>query len=467
MAKEANKPLFDESMVLDLMDQEIEETQRATHMEYVEMIEKIQEVLGAAETKNEELLSENKELVTVVAKQSDKVIQLAKENHFLQTAYDDILSQMDLCNMKKHNIEKVKEEIEIQFEDLKHKYAKTQRLHAEDADNKFNALNERIATLTSDNKYLEERLSSIMSAKSTSEDIQDITQSQLDDLNVRHKQILDENSKMRLKLEKLYKEKEELSNLLDARINDLDDVKREYKYHLERLEIEHANKIKDLTNGGMKERDRTITGIDKILGPGLSILDNNLDSILEENDNDDDIYRNLVKKQSIRDLLQRGSLALHTDSEDMNITQSGRTIDFPYHVQNNADLVLLEQIEEKDKEISKLREQMTEIKEKASKDMPFNPKQEEQIKKLTLDLKHEREKYDMLKEMFDKEKSHADKTIKEFEELFIHSKLTYQMEAAEKDQEELKTIKKMKLLNYQIKLYEDQINAFNKLNKKS
>lgn len=467
MAKKANKPLFDESMVLDLMDQEIEETQRATHIEYVEMIEKIQEVLGAAESEKEELREENDELVTALAKQSDKVIHLAKENQVLQTAYDDILSQMDLCNMKKNNIEKVKDDLEIQLEDLKHKYAKLKRLDSEDTYKKFDALNEKIMTLTSENKYLEDRLSSIMSAKSTSDDIQNMTQSQLDDLNERYKQILEENSKMRVKLEKMYREQEDLSNMLEARINELDDVKKEYKYDLERLEIEHANKIKDLTNCGLKERDRSITGIDKTMGPGLNIMDNNLDSILEETENDDDIYRNLITKQSIRDLLQRGSLALYTDNDDINISHSGRTIEVPNHIESNGDLVLLEQLEEKDKEISKLREQITDIKEKASKDVRPNPKQEEQIKKLTLDLKHEKERYDMLKETFDREKSHADKTIKEFEELFIQSKLKYQMEAAEKDQEELKLIKKMKLLNYQIKLYEDQINEFNTVNKKS
>lgn len=466
MKKNVDKSHFDESMVLEIVDQEGDERERATHMEYLDMIENIQQVLTNVENEKTVLRDENEELATALVKQNEKTSHLQKEHQHLQNAYDDLLSQMDLCNMKKTNIEKEKAELEAKLEDLNARFEKIQKMDAEDADKKLTELTETIETLTNENRTLQDRLSSMISAKSTTEDIRNITQSQLTELTDKYKKLSDENEKMKTKLDVLYKEKQDLTNMLEARVNELDDVKREYKNDLERISIEHASKIKELLNGGNQERGRAITGIGNTMAQGLTMTETNMGELNFEDNTDDVMHQDILKRQSIKDLLKRGSLALQSINDEYEPVYSNRTIDLPASDGLEEDIKYLDQIEEKDKEISKLREQITELKEKASNDNKPNPRQEEQIKKLTLDIKHEKERYEMLKETAKNEKEYAEKIARDIEEVFVQSKLKYQLESAEKDQEILNLIKKIKLLRYQINLYEDQINAFNKVSKK-
>lgn len=498
-------------MVLETIDQEVEESQRATHMEYVDMIEKIQEVLSKSEREREKLVDENEELAAALTDQSEKNRLLNKENGILQIAYDNILSEMDACNMKLLNAESEKNELEYKLDETKRRLEKVQRVDAEDSERRIAEFHEKLEALTSDNSLLQERLSRLMSDKSTSEDIQNITQIQLTELADKYKTVSDENDKMRFKIENLYRDKVDLSNMLEASKNEIEDLKREFKYNMERIAIEHANKMKELTNDTKKERERTITGIGKAVLPNMAFIDNDMEDLAFEDNEDDVFHQNLLQQQSIRDFLKRSSMAFNMVGSDLhpslsdkhipiqvptgvdrsarNITselqfngelsskhittqvpsgreKSNRMIASKHQLDKNQESIYLDQLEEKDKEISRLRDQITEMRENANTGIKSNPKQEEQIKKLTLDLKHEKEKYDMLKNTAENEKAHAEKTIRDFEETFIHSKLAYQMEFAEKEQEILALIKKMKMMAYQIKLYEDQVNEFNIKTKK-
>ena len=66
------------------------------------------------------------------------------------------------------------------------------------------------------------------------------------------------------------------------------------------------------------------------------------------------------------------------------------------------------------------------------------------------------------KETFERERKKTEKNLSELTDDLINYKLKYQLEVAEKDSKELKFTKKIKILNYQIKLYEEQIRAYNK-----
>lgn len=466
MVQEINKSTIDESIVLELLDKEIEENQRATHIEYVDMIEKIQGVLTNVEYEKDKLKEQNQELSVTVAKQIDKIYQLTKENQNLKHNYDDILSQMDILNMKKSNIESEKNELVAKIDELRYKYERIQKNEAEDNEKRFLEFNIRTEQLANENRLLQDRLSSLMSAKSSSEDIHSITQTQLQETTLKLKTLIEENEKMRQKIDTLFKEKADLLNVLESRVNEIDDLKRKYKYDLERLSIEHANVIKDLTSDHRKERDRTVTGLGENLGPGLYIAHSNLSEfMLDENDRISS-FRHTMEKHSLRDLMKRSSIAYNRQTDDFRPPVSEKFIEMPIPEEQDQEICYLEQLEEKDKEISKLREHITELKEKASKEIKVNPQQEEQIKKLMLDLKHEKEIYDMLVKTVEKEREHAGKTVKEIEDMLIQTKLKYQLEVDDKDRAELQLMKKIKLLNYHIKLYEDQINAFNKTPKK-
>lgn len=458
--------MIDENMVLELLDREVEENQKATHAEYVDMIEKIQGVLTAVEQEKDRLREKNDELSDTIVRQVDKINQLIKDHQSLQHNYDDILAQMDLMNLKNDNIEKEKNEIVVKLEEMRKKHDNTQKEESENTEKRLLEYNIRCEQLTYENKTLQERLSSMISANSSSEDMQSMTNIQLQEVTQKYKALVEENNKNREKLETLLKEKSDLLNVLEVRANEVDDIRRNYKYDLERLHIEHANNLMELTNGHKKERERTVTGLDMHIGPGLFVAHSNLSELMFEDQNRNSSLRYTMDRHSLRDLMKRNSIVYGRPTEEFTMPISTRMLDFPIPEEMDKEVSYLEQLEEKDLEIRKLREQMTEIREKAAKEMKSNPQQEEQIKKLGLEIKHLTEKYDMLVKTNENEKKHAKDTIKELEDAIIETKLKYQADADVRDVTELQLMKRVKLLNYHIKLYEDEINKFNKTSKK-
>lgn len=115
MVKEANKPAIDESLLLQLLDKEAEETQKLTNLDYLETIEKFQEMLSNVEQEKEILKQEKEGLNAALIKYRNVVDQIVRENQVLHSEYGDILSKNDIMSMKKTTLEKEKEELyEIQ-----------------------------------------------------------------------------------------------------------------------------------------------------------------------------------------------------------------------------------------------------------------------------------------------------------------------------------------------------------------
>ena len=114
-------------------------------------------------------------------------------------------------------------------------------------------------------------------------------------------------------------------------------------------------------------------------------------------------------------------------------------------------------------EIFKLQQTIQDLRAKLSTtDYQADKKKDELIERIRLESTHLGEKMQQMKENWDREKKNNEKIINELMEELISLKIKYQTEVAEKDGNDLKHIKRIKILNYQIKLYEDQINKFNK-----
>lgn len=72
------------------------------------------------------------------------------------------------------------------------------------------------------------------------------------------------------------------------------------------------------------------------------------------------------------------------------------------------------------------------------------------------------EKISQQKENWERERKQNEKLVNELTDELVSLKLRYQNEVAQKDANDLKNTKRIKILNFQIKLYEDQITKFNK-----
>lgn len=454
MASDAKKPAIDESLVLQLLDKEAEESQKIART-----IERIQDVLTSVERDKENLKDENDYLKVALEKHKEKVGKLIKENNSLIIEYDHVLTQVDALNTKTATLQREKDELQSKNDELRYTYEHKYKADSLAIDGKMKELQETVETLTRGKQMLTEKISGMIAVRSSSDNLQGSTNSQLLEIGWKYKQLIDENDKLRHRLETLFREKSSLSELLEARVNELEDVKREFRCEVERLTIEHASIIKDLNNEIRKEREKLASHENNTDG-GFLTVESNLGNLIFE-DHDESMHGFILHKQSVRDILKRGNI-LQSELEDYGFVHSGRNLALPNHNdQLSQDICYLEEIEVKDREIAKLRDQITQLKEQIANEQKVDPRREEEVRQLNLDLKHECETFTMMKEMADKERSYNEKSFKEMEERLIISMVQYQHELARKEEEALELYKTIKLLKYQIKLYEDQINVYN------
>lgn len=446
--------------MIELLDKEAGETRKIAKTGHTETIEKIQEVLTIVEKEKVVLREERDALKTKANQHKVKLSSISKENQILHANYDQLLAELDIVTLKKTALEKEKDELVTKLEELKRKYETTHKNDALSADKRIKELQETLEKVSEENRVIQDRLSSMLSARSSSDDIQGLTQIQLAEMNSRNKQSLEENDKLRLRLETLFNEKSNISEILETRVDELEEAKRGFKYDLERLAIEHANKIRELTAELRKQKDKSELAMNNINDAMLTTVESQL-SDFEFEDQDEPIYSLIISKPSVRDILQAGNIANYSELEDYGFMHSGRNIQPVYTEQLEQDIGYLEEIEEKDKEIAKLRQHITELKEKMSNEVVLDPRQEEDNKRLMLDLKHDRERFQMMEETMRKERSHAVSIIKDLEDLLVAYKIKYQQESERRDEEELNLMKKIKMLKFQVNLYEEQINLHN------
>jgi chromosome segregation ATPase len=120
------------------------------------------------------------------------------------------------------------------------------------------------------------------------------------------------------------------------------------------------------------------------------------------------------------------------------------------------------EIEEKDKEISQLTQDIISLKERLNAPgQTSDKKKDETIERQKMEIGHLNEKIQQMKENWDRERQNLEKANGDMMEELIGMKLKYQNEVAERDAGDLRNNKRIKNLLYQIKLYEDQIRNFN------
>lgn len=349
----------------------------------------------------------------------------------------------------------------MKFNELRFKHDSLIKVDLAKADKKIKGLQESVDKYARENIQLHEKVAAMLSARSSSDDIQGLIQLQLNEVNVKYRLVLEENESLRARLETIFKEKSELAELLEIQTVELEQTKKSFQLEIERLAMDHANKIKDLNMDPYKEKKKHVTAAQNQAGEANEVvIDNQLDE-LEFEEHEDSVIDLLKPHMSVRDILMKGNIEIHNELEQFGFRHSGRNIAPIYVEQLEESIGFLEELEEKNKEIIQLRGQINELKQKMSEQMVIDPRLEEDIKKLILDLKHERESFSLLKEHSKKEAIHKDNVLKDFEDLLVTHKLKNEAELIKKDEEELNYMRKIKLLKYQVKLYEEQIVRFN------
>lgn len=437
------------------------------------MIEKIQDVLIVVEKEKEELLSMMDEMEVKAKGLSDENSKLKQKQEELTTQYEKILKEYELADLSRNNLEKENSELKNKFYHLENSTKKQYDKNIDQSEKQVRELTQKIEDLRDQKKVLREQLSSTVNAKEFSDDIQNMQLEKLNIVENENSKLNTENEKLSNKLTLALKAISELENNIEKKEKEVEEVKEMNKYTINKLNIENENRIKEIKNELLNDRELRITGLSAKMGTGLSFYDSGLGDLGIGSKRE--TFKNTLtlpeNDQTIDEILQRGSLVregLSNTNEMLNLQKSNKDFVNSYRTntitEENTDY--LEEIQEKDAEILKLKKENVRLREEKDEERKDDPRLEEQVKKLELDLKHCCENLELEKIKAEKNKTHLENSLKEFEEFHVKKVMKYQINLSEKDHLILAHIKNEKLLNFQIGLYEDQINKFNSKNKR-
>lgn len=474
--KDMKKSKIDESMVFQILDQEIEENDKENNQEYLDMIEKIQTVLNDVEKEKEEVVSQLKDVSFRYEDLSKQFKIIKEENEKYEKDNENMMGMVDLANIEKNNFESENEKLKNELNYLKEKKEKYYNASLEQNEQQLKEISKDLEQVENERKVLNERLSSMLNAKVSSDDIQKMQSDQIKDYEQKINNLDEENDKLKKKINLYCKERTELKEKLERKEKKIEDLNSQHIYEMKKKEIETENRIKDMKNELLKETERRVTGL--VDNKRSTFNHSNLADFNMEGMTDLQKKSNFnMNNQSINDMMERGSMLRPGDSNMTNLPNLRSRREFPdcsFPIEEESienmekNINYIEEIDQKDKEIAQLKEEIIELKENKSNSTTHSDgdcKKDEQIKKLQLDIKHLKEKQKLTIENMEEEKILLKKELGELEIDYAEVKCKFQLDITKKDTQQLKLMNKIKLLIYQVKLYEDQIDAFNKKKK--
>ena len=422
------------------------------------MIKNIQNILNDVEFEKESLLKENEDLSICNNHLNENNKRLKKDLSEINIKYNNIISDFEMKNIQ--NQEFMKENLEL----INKKKFLEDKIKKNDIkmNGKFLQKEEEFSfkyeNLNDEKINLENRLNKLIYERSSSENLNDLQNERLNEITKKHKNYqqkfnsLEKNyNKIEIENEKLKEKNEESENLINT-------LKKDFAEQIQRLNLDKTNKI--------KEKDELI----KILKTKVRQSKINLENFnnLGTNLGGLNIGENDLIGDRNSDLLDFNR-DTEIDRNSFYIADSNRNLDISDNFNNEEDdleedLNYLTQIEAKDEEINNLRDDLFNLRKKLDKtDYKADQKLKENIKKLELELKHLQENFNTYKINSKNEINHLENENKEWESMILEIKMNFQVDISEKDFRILKMMKKIKILNYQISLYEKQISDFNNI----
>ena len=452
-----NKSQIDESMVLQIVEKELEEKEKDQRKEYLELIEKIEGILNESEAEKQSLLDQLTDLNVRYESLTDNNQVLENELESMKASYDKLLRNCDLLSLEKTNLLTENDKLKKQLVIVENKKENFFRDILSNAEEQIKELSIKLEEITAERDVMKQRLESMVKAKNSSEDILSLQQLHLHDLEERCDRLSTENKKLNNNIQIIIKQKSKLESQLDSKNEAYDELIKQNSYEFERLNIENANRIKEIENDVLKERQRCITGLDPNLGPGLNFNFSSVGSYQQQSIPEITITEVLKKDSIARNKKSNGTDHIYLGSSRRNMLCIEELKQSKAELETSINFV--DKLKQKDKEIAELREEILALKEKMkSKDVK---EKEDQINELTLNLRHMEEQMAMLKERAEQEKLFYEKKAKEAENDYVKFKMKCQFELSERDMREVKMSKKIKLLTYHIRLYEEEIDDYN------
>lgn len=269
---------FDENMILDFVNTEIEKGAEKNQKDQIQILEQIQKVLNNLEEDNKSLVKKNDQKKEKIKKLENNLTVLNDKFKSLQKAYNESLSKNDEANLILFQKKKEKKLLESEINLLQSKSRrKTVNKEIEEKE-----LSLKVEYLINENSNLKNEIQNFKEDLKNKENIITELNEELTMINTLYHNLMNEFNKIKDRFKKLLEEKEQITLTCSEQIDNLKEVTEKKFFEEERLKMEHRKKIQDL--------EKRIEGLKKNRG---NFNDNGLHMDLEGINLNDSTFRNV------------------------------------------------------------------------------------------------------------------------------------------------------------------------------
>ena len=432
-----NADEYDDDMVLDIENKE----RRKSSVDYPQLIDNLQNIVKDEERVRKEQEYELEEYKKNNAKLNNVVSALTKKLEEAEELKLSLMVEVDGLKNKVQTLIDEADRYKVEIERLTTKLTKVSQttenssLESTELRIRLEEIEDELSNVKMEKESLQRTLSSKTgeyetTVKELQEQLANKT-NEIEELNEKYKTLLGKNKEY---LEVIEKDREMKSA-----------IEEQYKQRIENLEIEHEERVRQMSSQTYIEPQSLQ------IQPESQLMGLEIDEINLSNDGDDDLNIEPLPDSEFK--IDDTCYKPGRSEVENSVVIRAQTIDPP-----KGELYqYIEEINQKNTEIHKLRRELIEAnsQDKVSE-------LENTIADLKLKLKHAKEDLTSAEIAHKKEVDFFKQNLDEMTQLYMNIKMQYTDIVSEKDNISMMLNRKIKKLNYQVQLYEEQITDFNR-----
>jgi chromosome segregation ATPase len=317
---------LDEERILQLISKEFIDKQEKTSQKYVDMIKKLQTSLQEVEENRDEIDDELHSLETQLHHASAEKKALTEQLMVLEHNYNKLIMEYEILENKDRENEETIQKIKTQSLEVERSLRTRMHSESNEQEKQIHQLESQLEAITKDRDSLLVRYNDVLSTKTMTEEIQTLQRTQLNDVMNKYTEVSTENERMKRKLDSLLQDKKMMTDMLEEKTRELNEIRDNYSIEIHKLELQHANALKQKEYELVNQNPITTLNMDDLQDrlrnmTGLTPLN------IDEKDHAGSIMINPNHWPSMRMTVRPSNVVIRSSNRDVvQVRNSGRDL---------------------------------------------------------------------------------------------------------------------------------------------
>ena len=236
--------MMDQEKILQLISKEILEKQEKTSQKYVKLIKKLQTSLQEVEENRDEIDDKLHSLETRLHHANTEKKNLVEQIMLLEHNYNKLMAECENLESKDKENEEIIQKIKAQSLEVERNLRSRMNGEYSEQEKQIKRLESQLETVTKERDSLFVKYNDMLSSQAMTEEIHSLQKNQFSDLMKKYSEATNENERMKRRLESWLQDKKMLTDMLEDKTRELNQIRDNYAIEIHKLEARHANALK-------------------------------------------------------------------------------------------------------------------------------------------------------------------------------------------------------------------------------